>query len=64
MAEGISKEEEKREGEKDVLHIDVKFATNGQMTSNFTAQNIQFSIKDFSVNVIKSAGNCGCSHIY
>ena len=46
MAEGISKEEEKREGEKDVLHIDVKFATNGQMTSNFTAQNIQFSIKD------------------
>ena len=47
MAEGISKEEEKREGEKDVLHIDAKFATNGQITSNFTAKNIQFSIKDF-----------------
>ena len=29
-----------------------------------TAQKIKFSIKDFSVNVTKSAGNYGFSYIY
>ena len=33
--------------------------------SRTTAQKMKFSIKDFfSVNVTKSAGNCGFGHIY
>ena len=31
----------------------------------FAAQKMKFSVKDFSsVNVTKSAGNCGFGHIY
>ena len=30
----------------------------------FSAQKMKFSIKDFSVNETKSAGNCGFAHNY
>ena len=32
------------------------------ITTAFTGQKMKFSIKDFSVNVTKSAGNCGFGH--
>ena len=34
------------------------------MRAFLTAQKIRFSIKDFSMNITKSAGNCGFGHIY
>ena len=30
----------------------------------YATQKMKFSITDFSVNVTKSAGNCGFGHIY
>ena len=41
-----------------------KQLSRGVLKNQFTPQNMKFSIKDFSVNVTKSAGNCGFGHIY
>ena len=45
-------------------HIAHWLTVNLTVIRNYTAQKIKFSVRIYSVNVTKAAGNCGFGHIY